>query len=413
MVEAPPQDRPQHRLHEGGIAAVRVRPSFELRQGQGPLGEHLEDQHRRTAAGDQRVHDGPGGVRPVAPEAGGTADRQGLATHSSPPPRRTSLASASRTEPGRVVGEQEPLLFHRVRSGLHGRDIAGVIAVTLLEGRPRVALPESLLLGPRERDEAAGEAGVVAPQEPGPGDVPSDIGAQRGPVQDRRHAADLVPIRIDLRDEAGDHLPDHRRLERHPTRKIGGAKVRAEVVVQEPIQQVVRERRAGDRGEAHRPVIGADQLTRGQEGIPARRRCRVVHDPVDQGDEQGPHRLGLRVRIVRQFEAVRRSDAGAEPAPPAAVGRAGEVIAADGRGQRDVPVGGGPHQVRRHPQAPELGRAERLEHLRARCPRRDTGRAGRTISGRVPCPRSRPTTARPRCPARTCRRRRRAGRTGS
>ena len=38
--------------------------------------------------------DGTGGVRPIAAEAGGATDRQGLTTHSSPPLRRTSLASA-------------------------------------------------------------------------------------------------------------------------------------------------------------------------------------------------------------------------------------------------------------------------------------------------------------------------------
>ena len=195
--------------------------------------------------------------------------------------------------------------------------------------------------------------------------------------------------------------------------EVGGAKVRAEVVIQEPIQQVVRERRAGDRGEAHRPVIGAHQLARGQERVPARRRGRVVHDPVDQGDEQGPHRLGLRVRIVRQFEAVRRSDAGAEPAPPAAVGRAGEVVAADGRRAAGCPGRRRPHQVRRHPQAPELGRAERLEHLRdgarGAAAVEQAGRLQAACLVLVVAPPQHALAAR----LVTCRRRRRAGRTGS
>jgi hypothetical protein len=50
--QAAPKDRPQHRLQERCVAAVRVVSAFELRQGKGPLGEHLEDQHARTASRD-------------------------------------------------------------------------------------------------------------------------------------------------------------------------------------------------------------------------------------------------------------------------------------------------------------------------------------------------------------------------
>jgi hypothetical protein len=70
----------QHRLQQIHqqrlVAGARVVPARELRQREGSLGERLEDQHRRAAAGQQGVDHRASRVGAVARKAGGAADAQ-------------------------------------------------------------------------------------------------------------------------------------------------------------------------------------------------------------------------------------------------------------------------------------------------------------------------------------------------
>ena len=75
-------------------------------------------------------------------------------------------------------------------------------------------------------------------------------------------------------------------------------------------------------------------------------------------------RRGIRVR--RQHAAAVGRNVDVEAALAAAVADARRVVAAHVRGQRDVAIRARAHQIRRQPQRVELGRAERLDDLRAR-----------------------------------------------
>ena len=110
VFDAPAQDRPDHRLHAAVHTRRRVSPALELCQCQGSFGQHLEDQHARTTAGDERVHDRSRGVRAVASESRRTADGQDVLSHcfSSAYQRRTSLASASQQPSGTPVEGYAP-----------------------------------------------------------------------------------------------------------------------------------------------------------------------------------------------------------------------------------------------------------------------------------------------------------------
>jgi hypothetical protein len=81
VFEAAAQDRPHHRLQQRCVAALWALAALELCQGEGPLGQHLEDQHAWAAPRDERVPDRPGGVCPVACETRRTPDRQRVVLH--------------------------------------------------------------------------------------------------------------------------------------------------------------------------------------------------------------------------------------------------------------------------------------------------------------------------------------------
>ena len=61
---------------QGFITCIGVSAARELGERQRALGQGLEDEHRRLAAGDERLHHGQGRVGAVAREAGGAAHQQ-------------------------------------------------------------------------------------------------------------------------------------------------------------------------------------------------------------------------------------------------------------------------------------------------------------------------------------------------
>src|ERR1700704_3592678 len=63
--------------------------------------------------------------------------------------------------------------------GAYGGDVAGVIAVALLQRWPRIAAGRTLGAAARERDEAAGQAALLALGEARAPQVPAGVGAER------------------------------------------------------------------------------------------------------------------------------------------------------------------------------------------------------------------------------------------
>jgi hypothetical protein len=58
------------------VPGLRVVPARQLRKRQRAFGERLEHQHRGSAAADQGVDDGAGGIGAVSGEAGSATDQQ-------------------------------------------------------------------------------------------------------------------------------------------------------------------------------------------------------------------------------------------------------------------------------------------------------------------------------------------------
>ena len=292
VVQALPQDRPHHALHERGVAAApgcarrsswaraRVRSASTSKTSTPP-------DRRGRRASPRRARRRPSGRPRTRPRS----RRQRLAAcHSFASVRVKDVARLGLAdEPVRVVGEQEPLPHQRVprrpappRRTRRGRGTA--LPATAAGRRPASLLPSfwRTECSPPEKPR------VVALVEPVAGDVPAEVGAQRRLVQDRRDAADLVAVRIHLRDEARDDLPDDRRLERHPTRtgRCSGSPGRS----RNPGTGSAGCPGAGRRGSrgSPSPVIGPHQLAGGEQRVPARRRGRVVRRPSRSGRPAGP-----------------------------------------------------------------------------------------------------------------------------
>ena len=77
VLQAQAQHRAQQVVEQRLVAALGVAAACQLGQRQGALGQRLENQHRRAAAGDQRIHHRQRRIGAVTGEAGRAADAQG------------------------------------------------------------------------------------------------------------------------------------------------------------------------------------------------------------------------------------------------------------------------------------------------------------------------------------------------
>src|SRR5262249_31675323 len=94
----------------------------------------------------------------------------------------------------RVRLQQKALRNGFAAAGFDGSDVAGMIAVALLQRRARILVRGALGLGLGERNHAACVVADVALMEARRGDVPAEISAERRVAQHHWHAAKLVAI---------------------------------------------------------------------------------------------------------------------------------------------------------------------------------------------------------------------------
>src|SRR6185295_13595085 len=126
--------------------------------------------------------------------------------------RRQDVAGSRLLDQPVGVRLQEEAFRHRPgRRRLHGLDVAGVIAVALLERQARIVVRHPLRPRPRERHHPRSVVTDLSLVEPAGDDVPSEIRAEWRVTQDDRDAAKLVAVRVGAWHLRLEHVLDGRR----------------------------------------------------------------------------------------------------------------------------------------------------------------------------------------------------------